>query len=204
MGGIGEMLNLASYAMMGLLPSMWAFMFVPILVYVVARYRMIKESMPEDAQLGLKLTLARCAYAAYQLLLLGLCLLVYTLLTDKERDTRTDLLRTSAGIVVPVALLLMVSLGVFMKTNRRNHPLIGRMYVGVNRLHVFALFAVSLFVQFQALFQRSTNAELAAIGWALVLVYFAAAALEGLRVKDILKPRVASVTKTVTSPPAAR
>jgi hypothetical protein len=74
------------------------------------------------------------------------------------------------------------------------------MYVGVNRLQVFGTFALALFVLFQALLQKHTDSDFGSAGWSLILVYFSAAAFEGLRVKDVIKPRV---PKLPPAPPVA-
>src|SRR2546430_14118323 len=101
MDAIAEMLNVGVFVLLGIVPSMWTMTSVPVLVYLVARWRMHKEKLPVDPQLGLKLTLAHFAYLGYQLLLVGLCLFVYALLSDKSPSGREDLLRPSTAIVVP-------------------------------------------------------------------------------------------------------
>src|SRR5262249_49509322 len=159
-----------------------------------------KEKMTPDAQLGLKLTLAHFAYFGYQVLLVGLCLFVYGLLSDQSGSARETVLRTSTAIVIPAGLLLSVALLVFHQTNHTEHPLVSRMYVGVNRLQVFGMFALALFVLFQVLLQKRSDSDLSSTAWALTLVYFAASAFEGLRMKDAIKPRIPSLPPT---PPVA-
>ena len=200
---IFELLNVGSFVLLGLVPSLWTMTSVPVLVYLVARWRMHKEKALPDAQLGLKLALAHFAYMAYQVLLVGLCLFVYALLSDQSGSQRETILRTSTALVIPAGLLLSGALLVYHKTNHKDHPMVGRMYVGVNRLQVLGMFALALFVLFQVLLQKHTDSDFGSAAWSLMLVYLAAGAFEGLRVKDVIKPRLPSLPPTPPAPTAS-
>lgn len=200
MGGMAEMIGGTAFAILALSPAMWAFTLVPVLVYLVARFRLAREG-GVDTHVGIKLLFAHFAYVAYQVLLVGLCLLVYAFLSDKGGGTKEDLLRTAAAMVLPSALLLGGALATYRKTNHREQPMVGKMYVGVNRLQIFGTFAIAFYFLSQVLLQKNSDADMASAGWSVLLVYFAACAFEGLRMKDELKSRVPSLAPAAPPPP---
>jgi hypothetical protein len=199
---------LGGYALLGVLwPSLWGLALAPPLIYLVARYRLYREALPPDPHMGLKTVLAHFAYSTYQLALVGLALLVYGLLTSKMGETRETILRTATGIVLPSAMFLALTLFALRRTNHRELPHVGRMYVGLNRFHVGGMFAFSVYLVAQTLVQRSKDidTEVSSIAWSILLVYAAAFGLEVLRVRDDLKKPAAPslpAPSLMSAPPA--
>jgi MFS family permease len=200
---------LGGYALLGVLwPSLWGLALAPPLIYLVARYRLYRESLPPDPHVGLKTVFAHFAYSTYQLALVGLALLVYGLLTSKGADTRETILRTATGILLPSVLLLVLVLFAFRRTNHVQFPHVGRMYAGLNRFHVGGMFAFAVYLVAQTLVQRSKDidSEVSSVAWSILLVYAAAFGLEVLRVRDELKkppvPTLPAPPLAATPPPS--
>jgi cytochrome bd-type quinol oxidase subunit 2 len=145
---------------------------IPIVLYVVARWRDAREPTP-DPQLGLKFALGLFRVIAVQGCLLGVFGLCYAL--TLKRGTG-DLARVAMGLLLPSGIVLVTTLLVNAKTNHEQRPMVGRMLDGWNLVLCGAAAFVALLLLFQGLLQKHA-AELAKIGTCLSLPYTAAVAV---------------------------
>lgn len=139
-------------------------------LYVVARWRAQRDAVV-DSQLGLKLALGFFALVAFQLVLLGLALLVYAALSGERGDAKGELYRTAFGLLVPGAIVLGTHLAMLRRTNQAMFPGVRRLVLGFNLVVTGMIAFVGLVLAFQAVFKRGSAGEEGRIAGAMTLVY---------------------------------
>src|SRR6185295_15484378 len=97
--GYAEMALLSSVGW--LLPLFSASIFLPVVVYVVARWRSYRENMP-DPQLGAKTVIGMFLILSFQVLMAAGTLLLYGVLVERDQE---DIIRTAAGLLLPAAVV---------------------------------------------------------------------------------------------------
>jgi hypothetical protein len=177
MGELG-MLGAASAL---LVPLLSASFFVPVIIYVVARWRTYREAAPADPQLGLKTALSFFATLSFQTALIGGFLFLYGLFTKGGDSMRGDLMRSAFGVLVPSLLIFGAHFVALQRTNVAELPLIARMFSGVSLIQTGILGFIALVLAFVTLFSRGESGDGGRAVLAAALVYPAAWAVQGLR-----------------------
>ena len=184
----------ASLANVFLAPFLFVLAAMPVLLYVVARWRTQRENHP-DPQLGLKVALSFFRVLAYQIVLFGLYLLVWALMSDLDESTQEQLVRTGAGLLVPAVLILLAHVSACGHTNQDERPIVSRLFGGLNLLLTgvvgFAVLMAALFL----IFQKGVDREILHAVWAAVIVYDLAWAAQAFLLSRSLK---ASTVGTLT------
>jgi hypothetical protein len=170
----------ASMAHSLLVPFISVLAALPVVLYVVARWRTTREGEAPDPQLGLKVALSFFRLLATQVVLVGLFLLVYALITDTSESTQESLMRAAAGLLLPGALILAAHVAAMTHTNHDEHPIVGHLFGGVNLILTglvgFGAVTAALFL----ICQKGVNDELERMVWSMVLVYVLAWAGQSL------------------------
>ena len=155
--------------------------FVPIVLYVIARWRAHRDPEVVDRHLGLKVALHYFAISAFQLGLAGLALLVWGMISSAPSEAKSIVYRIAFGMIVPAALVQATHLSLLRRTNDAVHPSVRRLFGGYN-LIVTGLFGfIALIMAFQALFAKGSSGEMGRIAGAMVLVYGTSWAVLGWR-----------------------
>jgi hypothetical protein len=187
--------------------------FVPIVLYVIARWRAHRDPEVVDRHLGLKVALHYFAISAFQLGLAGLALLVWALISSAPSEAKSVVYRIAFGMIVPAALVQAAHLSLLRRTNDAVQPGVRRLFGGYN-LIVTGLFGfIALILAFQALFAKGSSGEMGRIAGAMVLVYgtswavlgwrFGAAVLGGGGGASAAPPTVSASTPSTAAAPTA-
>ncbi len=154
--------------------------FVPIVLYVIARWRSNKD--PEvDRHLGIKVALHYFAVSALHLGLAGLALLVWAMISSAPSEAKSAVYRIAFGMIAPAALVQAAHLSLLRKTNDAQLTAVRRLFGGYNLIITGLLGFVALVLAFQALFAKGSSGELGRVAGAMVLVYGTAWAVIGYR-----------------------
>jgi hypothetical protein len=164
-----------------LVPMLAVSFFLPVVIYLVVRWRTYREGLPGDPHLGFKTALAFFQTTAYQVALLGVFLFVYGLLTKGGDNTRGDLIRTAFGLLVPSLLVYFAHMVAMSRTNAVQLPLVPRMFAGLSLVHTGVIGFFGLDLAFVSLLSRGESGEAGRIAWSLVIVYTVAWVVQGLR-----------------------
>jgi hypothetical protein len=155
--------------------------FVPIVLYVIARWRAHRNPEVVDGHLGLKVALHYFAISAFQLGLAGLALLVWGMISSAPSEAKSIVYRIAFGMIVPAALVQAAHLSLLRRTNDAVAPGVRRLFGGYN-LIVTGLFGfIALIMAFQALFAKGSSGEMGRIAGAMVVVYGTSWAVLGWR-----------------------
>jgi hypothetical protein len=144
----------------------------PLLIYPIARWKANREGI-QDRQLGLKVALHFFALLAFQLLLLGLVTVIYTLFS-KDTSSKGDQYRAGFALLIPAGAVLAAHLVLLKRTNTDQFPGVRRLFAGYNLLVTGLLGFVSLLFAFQVLFKKGSAGDAGRLGIAAVLVYVGA------------------------------
>jgi hypothetical protein len=153
---------------------------VPAVLYVIARWRAQREAVA-DPQLGIKVALSCFAVTAFQLVLAGVTLVIYGVLSGAPSDTRGTFYRSGLGLVLPAGIVLATHLALLARTNQERFPQVRRLFDGFNLLVTGVLGFAALVLAFESLFKRGSSHELGRLAGAAVLVYGSAWAAVGVR-----------------------
>jgi hypothetical protein len=154
--------------------------FVPIVLYVIARWRANRD--PEvDRHLGIKVALHYFAISAFQLGLAGLTLLVWGMISSAPSEAKSIVYRIAFGMIVPAALVQAAHLSLLRKTNDAHATGVRRLFGGYNLIVTGLLGFIALVMAFQALFAKGSSGEMGRIAGAMVLVYGTSWAVIGWR-----------------------
>jgi hypothetical protein len=186
--------------------------FVPFVLYVIARWRAHRDPEGVDRHLGLKVALHYFAISAFQLGLAGLALLVWGMISSAPSEAKSIVYRIAFGLIVPAALVQATHLSLLRRTNDAQAAGVRRLFAGYN-LIVTGLFGfIALIIAFQALFAKGSSGEMGRIAGAMVLVYgtswavlgwrFGAAVLGGGGGASAAPPAVTTAAPTTSSPAA--
>ncbi|MBX3156698.1 MAG: hypothetical protein KF773_11900 [Deltaproteobacteria bacterium] len=146
--------------------------------YVIVRWR--TRDHVQDTQIGLKFALYYFALFAFQLTLLGLMLLLFTMLAPKD-STLLNILggekgptyRAALGMMVPGGIILGAHVALLRKTNDDVFVNVRRIFGGFNLLFTGLVAFLGLICGFQALFAKD-GTGLGHFAAAVVLTYGAA------------------------------
>lgn len=150
------------------------------LLYVIARWRNNRAAVP-DPQLGLKFALHLFRFHGYQLMLLGGFLLLFTVLLKKGEygPTRGDMARPAFAFLVAGGLVYGAHTLGLAKTNQAQHPLVGRLFGGLNLIVTGLVGFIGLVFALQILFAKGEGGNEARAAWSAVLVYCVAWGVQG-------------------------
>lgn len=152
---------------------------LPVVIYIVARWRTYRDYGGGDPHLGAKVALCVFRIAAFQLLLAGGFLVLYGLMTTMDGEARTNILRLAGGLFIPGLLVFAAHTVALNFTNWRVMPAVVRMFNGVNLVQTgIAGFAASVFACV-LLLQKDVPSEMNRLAWAMVLVYVTAWVIQG-------------------------
>jgi hypothetical protein len=151
---------------------------LPFVLYVVARWRAHREPIG-DPQLGIKVALGYFLVTALQVLLAGIAVLLYAIISSDE--DKGSLYRAGFGLIVPGALVYFAHVSLLKMTNQDAFPAVKRMLAGYNLLLTGLIGMSALVAAFQALFQKGSSHGFGRAAAAGVLVYGSAWAICGWR-----------------------
>lgn len=154
--------------------------FVPIVLYVIARWRANRD--PEvDHHLGIKVALHYFAISALQLGLAGLTLLVWALISSAPSEAKSALYRIAFGMIVPAALVQAAHLSLLRRTNDAQATSVRRLFGGYNLIVTGLIGFIALVLAFQALFAKGSSGEMGRVAGAMIVVYGTSWAVIGWR-----------------------
>ncbi|MBL4633138.1 MAG: hypothetical protein JKY56_04655 [Kofleriaceae bacterium] len=174
-----EMYMAMAYSQVILGPVITAIVLVPILIYIVARWRSHKEDTSPDAQIGIKVAMCWFKVAAFQLLLMAGLLLSYATITDLPSNLGEQLIRVALGIALPSSIILGVMFVVLRTTNTEQRPAVHRMFAGVSLIQTGLVAFSALLYGGIALFQKNVPTEINRLIFCAVAVYGIAALMQG-------------------------
>jgi hypothetical protein len=164
LGGVYAMTMLAPLAMM-------LFGAVPVLIYLVARWRHPREYPTPDPQLGLKTALHLFRVAGFQLALGGAFALLWGALTREQSEPA---LRLGASLLLPGGLIWLVHRALCARTNSETYPNIERMFDGWNLVWTGLIGMLALTLLFVVLLREGESGEAGRAAFALCLAYVGA------------------------------
>lgn len=151
----------------------------PLLLYPIARWKAHREGL-HDPQLGLKVALHFFALLAFQLVLLGLVTVIYTLFS-KDTSSKGEQYRVGFALLIPAGAVLAAHLVLLKRTNTDQYPGVRRLFAGYNLLVTGILGFVALLFAFQVFFKKGSAGDAGRLGIAAVLVYVGAWAACGIQ-----------------------
>jgi hypothetical protein len=159
----------ATFAMLFLMPYMMAFSLLPIIIYIVARWRQAKEGHA-DPQLGLKVALAFFRVLAFQICLGGVWLLVYGIVAKGDSG---EIFRVAGGLLIPGLIVFAAHHIAMQRTNDAVLPMPARMFDGLNLIQTGIIGFLALLAAFVVALQKDSpgDSEALRLTWSLVAVY---------------------------------
>ncbi len=170
--------------------------FVPIILYVIARWRASKG--PEDQHLGLKVALHYFAVTGLHLALAGLTLLVWTMISSGPSEMKSVFYRIAMGMLIPAVLVQAAHLSLLRRTNDAQVTGVRRLFAGYNLIITGLLGFIALVMAFQALLAKGSSGEVGRVAGAMVLVYGTAWAVIGWKFGQTVLPGGGASTGTGT------
>ena len=152
---------------------------LPLVLYLIARWRSYREGTG-DPQLGLKVALSYFRVLAYQLVLAGVFLLVWALMSDASDDTQEQILRTAGGLAVPGVIIFAAHNFAIAHTNQREQPVVGRLFGGLNLILTGLFGFLALSAAGFLFFQKNADKEIQRMLWSGMIVYNLAWVMQGL------------------------
>src|ERR1700689_5353354 len=95
----------------------WMIASAPLLVYPIARSRAHRDRVV-DPQLGIKVALGYFGLLAFQIVLLGATVVIYTLLSTLSSGDRSSAYRFGFGLLVPAGVVLGAHVAMLRRTNQ--------------------------------------------------------------------------------------
>jgi hypothetical protein len=136
-------------------PAMlWLLALGPLVIYPFARWRMSREGM-FDPQLGLKVVLHYFRVIAFQLLLVGGLVLLWTII--RAGSDKGDWYRSAIGLLIPSGLVFAVHTILLDRTNDKQLVTVRRMVLGLNLIVTGILGFASLVAAFEAMIAKGTS-----------------------------------------------
>jgi hypothetical protein len=179
-------------------------LWVPLVMYVIARWRQNKDPVP-DPQHGPKFALHYFGSIALQLALGGLSLLLYTLVSKEDSDYKGDSYRAAAGFLLAGGLVLGITAGLRRFTNDDERPGVRRLFTGFNLITAGAVTFFALVAGFQLLFMKGRGGDgIGRLAMVVLLVYGGATAYLALRLGKIVTPDDAHGGPPAAGPPEKR
>lgn len=172
------MLELLSPMIVILPVVIWLWVIGPLLLYPLARWKAQREQV-NDPQLGLKVALHYFALLAFQLVLLALVLIIFTLFS--KGGGKASAYRAGFGLLLPAAGVLFAHLALLARTNNGQYPGVRRLFLGYNLAVTGLIGFAALLFAFQAFFKVGSAGDPGRLGIASVLVYVGAWAACGIQ-----------------------
>lgn len=148
---------------------LWLLVIGPLVLYPVARWRAHREPVA-DPQLGAKVAVDYFKMLAFQLLLLGGVVLLWTIIRKSSAD-KGELYRVAFGFLVPGGLVFGVHTAMLRRTNDDYFPAVRRLFSGYNLLVTGLVGFAALVLGCQALFAKGSSGDVGRMFLAAVLVY---------------------------------
>jgi hypothetical protein len=173
---MGNQMGVSSMMLLQLLEPMvfivpillWLVVIGPLVLYPLARWKAHREPHV-DTQLGLKVALHYFRMIAFQLLLLGALVIIWTVI--RKGDGKGDFYRVGFGLLLPAGLVFGGHVMLLMRTNDHAFASVRRLFFGYNLLVTGLLGLVALVLAFQALFAKGSSGDEGRLCYAAVLVY---------------------------------
>jgi hypothetical protein len=176
-------------------------LWVPLVMYVIARWRQNKDPQP-DPQHGPKFALHYFGAIALQLTLGGLALLLYTMVSKESSDYKGDSYRAAVGFLLAGGLVLGITMGLRRFTNDDDRPGVRRLFTGFNLITAGAVTLYALVAGFQLLLMKGRGGDgIGRLAMVVLLVYGGATAYLTLRLGKIAKPDDAHGGPPAIDPP---
>ncbi len=176
--------DMTRYAMMSAMnifisPIVTVAVALPVVIYIVARWRTYRDHGGGDPHLGIKVALCVFRIAAFQLLLAGGFLFLYGLMTTMDGEARIDILRLAGGLFLPGLVVFGAHTVALHSTNAESMPAVVRMFNGINLLQTGLAGFVSLVLVSVLLLQKNVPSEMNRLAWSLLLIYVPAWVAQG-------------------------
>jgi hypothetical protein len=152
----------------------------PLLIYPIARWKAHREGI-HDPQLGLKVALEFFALLAFQLLLLALVIVIFTLFSKESSSDKGQLYRIGFALLIPSAAVLGAHLVLLKRTNQDQYPGVRRLFLGYNLLVTGLAGFFALLFAFQMFFKKGSAGNEGRFALAAVLVYIGAWVASGFQ-----------------------
>ena len=150
--------------------SLLAVLAIPFVLYVIARWRAHRDPVA-DPQLGIKVALSFFMVTAFQLVLAGVTLFCFALISSEPSAAKGTLYRAAFGLIVPAGVVLGAHVGLLARTNQARFPSVRRLFAGYNLLITGVLGFAALVLAFQELFKRGSSHDVGPFAGAAVVVY---------------------------------
>jgi hypothetical protein len=144
---------------------------MPVIIYIVARWRTYRDYGAGDPHLGAKVAICVFRIAAFQLLLAGGFLLLYGLMTTMNGEARTSIFRLAGGLFIPGLLIFAAHTVALHATNFQSMPTVARMFDGINMVQTGLMGFVAVTLASVLMLQKDVPSEMNRMAWSLVLVY---------------------------------
>ena len=155
-------------------PIMSMVLLLPVLIYVVARFRDNREDT-SDTQLGIKVVLSWFQIISYQVLMVAGVVLVYSVLEGELGEVRL-----SSGLAVPSVVIAVLLHFALQQTNSESRPSVKNMVKGVGLVFTGAVAFASLVIGGVMLFQKGSSSGQGTTVASVVLIYGIAALVQGM------------------------
>lgn len=175
---------------------------IPFVLYVIARWRAHRDQVV-DPQLGIKVALSFFAVTAFQLVLAGVTLLCFALISSAPSEAKGTLYRAAFGLILPAGIVLGTHVVLLARTNQAQFPSVRRLFAGYNLLITGLVGFAALVLAFEELFKRGSSHDLGRFAGAAVVVYGVAWVGVGLHLaQTVLGPPGEPPSAGAASPPA--
>ncbi|HEY8141983.1 MAG TPA: hypothetical protein VIG06_04905 [Kofleriaceae bacterium] len=144
---------------------------LPVIIYIVARWRTYRDYGGGDPHLGAKVAICVFRIAAFQLLLAGGFMISYGLMTTMDGEARTSIFRMAGGLFIPGLLVFATHTIALHATNFESMPAVVRMFNGINMVQTGIMGFVALTLACILMLQKDVPSEMNRMAWSLVLVY---------------------------------
>jgi len=163
---------------------LWMLVIGPMFIYPFARWKAHREPH-QDTQLGLKVALHYFRMIAFQLLLLGALILLWTIIR-RASDDKGDFYRVGLALVLPAGLVFGVHTVLLDRTNDKVMVNVRRLFFGYNLLVTGLIGFTALVLAFQALFAKGSSGDEGRLFFAGLLVYVTAWVACGARFASLV------------------
>ena len=147
---------------------LWLIVMGPLVLYPIARWKAHREPHV-DPQLGLKVALHYFRMIAFQLLLLGALIVIWTII--RKGSDKGDFYRVGFGLLLPAGLVFAGHVLLLMRTTDQVFGSVRRLFSGYNLIVTGLLGLVSLVLAFQALFAKGSSGDEGRLFYSALLVY---------------------------------
>jgi len=151
---------------------LWFLVIGPLILYPVARWRAARD-VYMDPQLGMKVALHYFKLLAFQTLLIGGTILIWTIISKNSGD-KGSFYRVAFGFLVPAGIVFGAHIALLKKTNDEMFTGVRRLFLGYNLLVTGLLGFIVLTLGFQALFAKGESGDAGRAFLAAILVYCSA------------------------------